>query len=144
MFAADVLNIDPEKTATVIEAAIRQQVLHTLRKRGAVLGLSGGVDSSVVVMLCARALGPERVLGLFMPERASADESLDLGRLIAETAGVRAELVPIAATLDGSGCYRPAFRCGRHCDCCRRVGSAPGHFRPDNLVGCHRGQGANL
>src|ERR1700730_10413335 len=106
MFAADVLNIDPEKTATVIEAAIRQQVLHTLRKRGAVLGLSGGVDSSVVVMLCARALGPERVLGLFMPERASADESLDLGRLIAETAGVRAELVPIAATLDGSGCYR--------------------------------------
>ncbi|MCC6177229.1 MAG: NAD(+) synthase [Chloroflexi bacterium] len=106
MFSTDVLAIDPEKTSLEIEAAIRHQVAQTLRRRGAVLGLSGGVDSSVVCLLCARALGPERVLGLFMPERASASESLELGQLIAETAGVRTELVPIGEILEAAGCYR--------------------------------------
>jgi NAD+ synthase len=106
MVSRDVLAIDPERTAAAIEAAIRQQVFHTLRRRGAVVGLSGGVDSSVVCMLCVRALGPERVLGLLMPERASASESLVLGRLIAEAAGVRSELVSIAPMLEAAGCYR--------------------------------------
>ena len=106
MFTPDVLTIDPAETAAAIVAAIRRQVSQTLRRRGAVVGLSGGVDSSVVCMLCARALGPERVLGLFTPERASASESLALGRLIAEAAGVRSELVPIAPILEAAGCYR--------------------------------------
>lgn len=102
----DPLRIDPERTAAEIEAAIREQVLHVLKRRGAVVGLSGGVDSSVVCLLCTRALGPSRVLGLLMPERASASESLRLGRLVAEVAAVTAELVPIAPILDAAGCYR--------------------------------------
>lgn len=106
MFTADVLTIDPEKTAATIEAAIRQQISKVLRRRGSVLGLSGGVDSSVVCLLCMRALGADRVLGLLMPERASAGESLELGKLIAETAGVRTEIVPIAGILEAAGCYR--------------------------------------
>jgi NAD+ synthase len=106
MFSADVLAINPEQTSREIEAAIREQVFRRLRRRGAVIGLSGGVDSSVVCMLCARALGPDRVQGLFTPERASADESLELGRLIADAAGVRSELVPIAPVLQAAGCYR--------------------------------------
>ena len=105
-FSRDALTIDPERTAAAIETTIREQVSRTLRRRGAVVGLSGGVDSSVVCLLCARALGPDRVLGLFMPERASASESLELGQLIAAAAGVRTELVPIAPILEAMGCYR--------------------------------------
>jgi NAD+ synthase len=106
MLSRDALVIDPARTAAAIEATIRLQVTRTLRKRGVVLGLSGGVDSSVVCMLCARALGQERILGLFMPERASASDSLELGRMIAEAAGVHTELAPIASILEAAGCYR--------------------------------------
>ncbi len=69
MFSSATLAIDPEKTAQVIEHAIRRQV-GDLRRRGIVVGLSGGIDSSVVTCLCARALGAERVQVLFMPELA--------------------------------------------------------------------------
>jgi len=106
MLPETALAIDPAKVAADIEAAIRRQVLQTLRRRGAVVGLSGGIDSSVVCVLCARALGPDRVLGLFMPERASSDDSLELGRLVAEAAGVQTRLVPIRSILEAAGCYR--------------------------------------
>jgi len=105
MFSRDVLRIDPATTASNIEATIRRQVTQDLRRRGVVVGLSGGVDSSVVCMLCVRALGPDRVLGLFTPERASAGESLELGRILAEAAGIRGELVPITSILEAAGCY---------------------------------------
>lgn len=106
MFSRDVLAIRPGETAATIEAAIRQQVLHVLRRRGVVIGLSGGVDSAVVGLLCARALGSERVLGLFTPERASARESLELGRELAQAAGIATELMPIGSALNALGCYR--------------------------------------
>ena len=69
MFSSSTLAIDAEKTALAIENAIRRQVTD-LRRRGIVVGLSGGIDSSVVTCLSARALGPERVQVLFIPERA--------------------------------------------------------------------------
>src|SRR5882672_8289627 len=87
-FSAKLLALDPAAACAKIEAAIREQVLGTLRRRGAVLGLSGGIDSSVVAALCARALGPGRVLALLMPERASSDDALRLGRLVAEASGI--------------------------------------------------------
>ena len=54
-----------------------------LKRKGVVLGLSGGIDSSAVAALAVRALGKDRVLGLFMPEYDSAGDSLRLGRLVA-------------------------------------------------------------
>jgi NAD+ synthase len=102
----DVLSIDRARTAGEIEATIRRQVSQILHRRGAVVGVSGGIDSAVTCMLCARALGPERVLALFMPERASASESLELARAVAAVAGVRSEVVPIAPLLEAAGCYR--------------------------------------
>ena len=65
---------------------LKSQVLTTLRRRGVVVGLSGGIDSSVVTSLGARAFGPDRVLALLMPERDSASESAALGRLLASAA----------------------------------------------------------
>ena len=106
-FSKDALAIDPAAVTEVICAAIREQVLGKLRRKGAVLGLSGGVDSSVVVALCVRALGKEKVHGILMPERQSADasESLRLGRLAGESVGIEPEVFDIAPALEGVGCY---------------------------------------
>jgi NAD+ synthase len=105
-FSADSLRIDPASVAETVCRAIEEQVMARLQRRGAVVGLSGGVDSAVVASLCVRALGKERVFGLFMPERDSSEDSLRLGRLHAESLGIRAELEPIGDALEGAGCYR--------------------------------------
>jgi NAD+ synthase len=104
----DVLRIDCAKVASEIEASLREVVLKRFRKRGAVVGISGGIDSSVVAALCARAFGPERVLGLLMPEGESAaqSESTELGRTLAAALGIQCKLEDISAILEGAGCYR--------------------------------------
>ncbi|MBM4094724.1 MAG: NAD(+) synthase, partial [Planctomycetes bacterium] len=84
---------------------VRDHVFLRLRRKGAVLGLSGGIDSSVTAALCARALGADRVLGLLMPERDSSAESLELGRLVARSLGMPAILEDVSATLEAAGCY---------------------------------------
>jgi NAD+ synthase len=103
--SGELLGIDAERTAREIEEAIRAQVLHTLHRRGVVVGLSGGVDSSVVAALAVRAVGPERVLGVLMPERDSSADSLRLGRLSAEHLGLETVLEDIAPALEAIGCY---------------------------------------
>ncbi len=69
------------------------------------VGMSGGIDSSVVATLCARAFGPERVFGLLMPERDSSSDALRLGRMLAEHLGIRYAVEDIAPALEGLGCY---------------------------------------
>ncbi len=105
MFTRDVLRLDAADAAATIERTVREQVLTALRRRGAVVGISGGIDSSVVASLCTRALGPDRVLGLLMPERDSSDDALRLGRLLAERLGIRHVVEDVSAALDGLGCY---------------------------------------
>lgn len=105
MFDRDVLKLDPAATTAAITRAIREQVLERLRRRGAVVGVSGGIDSSAVAALCARALGPERVLALQLPERDSGDDAMRLGRALAAAIGVEALVEDIAPVLAGAGCY---------------------------------------
>jgi NAD+ synthase len=105
-FAAEALRLDAAPTTDRIAAAIREQVLRRLRKRGVVLGLSGGVDSSVTAALCARALGREKVFAVLMPEKDSDPESLRLGRRMAETLGIASAVEDIAPILAAAGCYR--------------------------------------
>ena len=104
----DPLNLDIKASAEIdrITAALRSQVLRRLRRKGVVLGLSGGVDSSVVAALCVRAFGPTSVLGLFMPEQDSDPDSLRLGKSVAEWLGIDAVLEDITPMLQGAGCYR--------------------------------------
>ena len=104
MFSSATLAIDPEQTAHRIEDAIRRQV-GELKRRGVVVGLSGGIDSSVVTCLCARALGAERVHVLFMPERESSADSLTLGRMLTSQLGTPAVVEDIAPILRAAGCY---------------------------------------
>jgi NAD+ synthase len=105
MFSPSVLKLDARSAAAGIAAAIRSHIADTLRKRGAVIGLSGGVDSSVVAALCARALGKSKVFGIFMPERDASGDALELGKLAAAAAGIEAITEDITPALEGAGCY---------------------------------------
>ncbi|HMO28123.1 NAD(+) synthase [Enterovirga sp.] len=109
-FPADALKIDGAAETERIVAALRTQ-LRDMRKRGLVLGLSGGIDSSVCVALAVRAVGAKNVFCLFMPENDSDPESLRLGRLVAETFGVACAVEDIGPALKAMGCYerRDAF-----------------------------------
>jgi NAD+ synthase len=71
-----------------------------------IVGMSGGVDSSVCAALAVRAIGPKRVLGLFLPERESDPDSLVLARSLAEELGIQSITEDIAPVLLGAGCYR--------------------------------------
>lgn len=105
-FSKAVLDLNHEVEIARITTWLKAQVMGTLKKRGVVLGLSGGIDSSVCAALAVKALGKERVFGLFMPEKHSADESLELGQLLAGSLGIEAVTENIASTLEGAGCYR--------------------------------------
>jgi NAD+ synthase len=100
------LTLDAAAEVERIATALRAQVLKRLRRKGLVLGLSGGVDSSVVAALAARAFGPENVLGIFMPEQDSDPDSLRLGRAVADWLGMPTVLEDITPILNGAGCYR--------------------------------------
>ena len=106
MFNKEVLRLDPSVEVERITENLREQVLGQLRRRGAVVGISGGIDSSVVAALCARAFSKEKVLGLFMPEHHSSDDALMLGRMLTEHLGIDALVEDIAPALEGLGCYR--------------------------------------
>ncbi|MDE2418799.1 MAG: NAD(+) synthase [Burkholderiales bacterium] len=104
-FNKDILHIDSEAEANRIAQNLREQVLGKLRRRGAVVGISGGIDSSVVAALCVRALGKEKVLGLFMPEHHSSDDAVRFGEMLAQNLGIDTVLENIAPALEGAGCY---------------------------------------
>ena len=104
-FSPDTLKLDVEAEIDRISNWIRETVTKDLRKRGAALGLSGGIDSSVTAALCARALGPAKVTGIFMPEHDSDPESLRLGRALADAVGVETVLEDIGPALAAAGCY---------------------------------------
>ena len=105
-FSADSLRIDPALIATQIESAIRETVFGQFRRKGAVVAISGGVDSAVVAILCGRALGNERVLGLMLPEAASSDDSLRLAHQLASEARIPAQVEDITPILTAAGCYQ--------------------------------------
>ncbi len=106
------MNLTPDVLALDCAAElerIKASMLNALRrfhKRGVVLGLSGGVDSSVCAALAVQALGPNKVFGLLMPERDSSSGSADQGRLVAEQLGITYLLENIGPTVDAIGCYR--------------------------------------
>lgn len=105
-FGAELLELDCQAETARIESAIKEVVLKRFKKKGVVLGLSGGVDSSTVATLAVRALGKDRVLGLLMPERHSSSDTLRLSRLIADRLGIKAIHEDISGLLAAAGCYQ--------------------------------------
>ena len=102
---ASVLELDPAEATDRIVAALRSSVGRTLRRRGAVVGVSGGIDSAVTCALCARAFGPERVLGVLAPEADSEPETLELSRSVVTALAVPHVLENITPILDAARCY---------------------------------------
>jgi NAD+ synthase len=102
---ADVLRIDAAETTDEIVGTMRDIVRRTMRRHGAVVGVSGGIDSSVTLALCARAFGPARTLALLMPEADSAPETLELSRAVAGAFGVEAVVEDITGILAATRCY---------------------------------------
>jgi NAD+ synthase len=103
--SADILRLNPEAETERITGWIRETISRNLRRRGAVIGVSGGIDSAVVAFLCARALGSERIQILFTPEADSSPDSLRLGRMVATTLKAKSALEDISAILKGARCY---------------------------------------
>jgi NAD+ synthase len=104
-FSAETLALDAAAEVERIAGVLRTQVLKDLRRRGAVVGLSGGIDSSVTAALAVHAFGRKRVLALFMPERDSDPESLRLGQAVADWLGIASVTEDIAPSLAAAGCY---------------------------------------
>ncbi|HEV2395179.1 MAG TPA: NAD(+) synthase [Verrucomicrobiae bacterium] len=104
--SAELLRLDCVREAERIEGLIRETVLRRFKKKGVVVGLSGGVDSSTVAALAVRALGRERVLGLMMPEQDSSPETLRLSQQVAAHLGMETVQKDISGILEAVGCYR--------------------------------------
>ncbi len=106
VYSRDVLHLeDPLGVADKIADRLRDLVTNTLRRKGMVVGISGGIDSALCTALSVRAFGPSRVLGLFLPERESSSESLTYGRKLAERFGIETVTEDLAPTLKAMGCY---------------------------------------
>jgi NAD+ synthase len=103
---SDVLQIDAVAETNRIVDAIRRILTQKLRRKGLVVGVSGGIDSSVVAALCVRAVGKDRVIALLMPEKESSADSTQLGQKLADHLGIATVTEDITSTLEAAGCYR--------------------------------------
>ena len=106
MSLANDLHLDPPAETEKIAAALRQQLGEVLNRRGLVVGMSGGIDSSVCAALAVRAVGAGRVFGLLMPEQDSDRASLGIAARLATVLGISSAVEDITQTLDALGCYR--------------------------------------
>lgn len=104
-FDKHVLDFDKAAEVEKICARMRTLLSKTMRRRGLVVALSGGIDSSVTLALAVKAIGKERVLGLLMPERHSADETLELSTMVADRFGVAKIHENISHMLEAVGFY---------------------------------------
>jgi NAD+ synthase len=99
------LDIDCERVSVQIVEALRRIVRQELRRRGAVVALSGGIDSSVTAALCVRAFGAAHSIAVLMPETDSDERTLGISRAVAEALGIEALHQDITPILDAVGCY---------------------------------------
>lgn len=103
---ANVLAFDEPAEADRVARWIVDTLAKKLHRRGLVVAISGGIDSSVCAALAVRALGPNKVFGLLMPERDSSGFSTERGLQLARHLGIPHEVFDIAPALEALGCYR--------------------------------------
>ena len=104
-FSKDLLRIDPEEEIEKIAKLIKDSLRIKLKRRGLVIGLSGGIDSSVTAAIAAKVIGTKRVLGLLMPEQDSDGDTLRLSRLVSDHLGLTSVHEDITGILSTVGFY---------------------------------------
>ncbi len=106
IFSKDLLNLDAEYEVERIADTLRRLMKNNIKRRGIVLGLSGGIDSSVTCALAVRAFGPKKVFGLHMPERHSSDETLALSTMVSDHFAIDSDHEDISGILVAVGFYK--------------------------------------
>lgn len=96
---------DLETTVNSITDFIKNEVFEKFQKSGAVLGLSGGIDSAVTCGLCVKSLNPEKILGLIMPERESDPQSQETAENVGKEFNIETKVVDITSILESFGVY---------------------------------------
>ncbi|MDX1769297.1 MAG: NAD(+) synthase [Arenibacter troitsensis] len=105
-FSKDILHIESiDEVCNNIIAKLKTDVAQKLQRRGAVIGISGGIDSSVCMALSAKAFGPQNVTAIMLPEQDSSDDSKNLALKLANKFNVKTLEENITKALDGFGCY---------------------------------------
>ena len=105
-FSKNILKLeDAEQTATEIAEKLKHNVHKILKRNGAIVGISGGIDSSVTLALAVKALGANNVIGVMMPEHDSSSDSKLLAQELADKFGVRTFEENISEALEGFKCY---------------------------------------
>lgn len=106
-FSKDILKIkDLDLAVDQITAKIKHDIFQQHKRRGAAIGISGGIDSSVCMALAVKAIGPERVFGIMMPEKDSSPDSRLLAEDLANVFGVKTLVENISPALEGFQCYQ--------------------------------------
>lgn len=101
-----ILAIDLDDEVVKITRRMRHILSRDLHRRGFIIAMSGGIDSSVCAALAVKALGVKKIFGLLMPEQDSSTASGDLGKLLAKHLNIDYTIDNIASTLDAIGCYQ--------------------------------------
>ena len=104
-FGSRSLTLDPDREVSRISQRIKE-LLARFKRKGCVVGMSGGIDSSVVAALCVHAVGKNNVLGLFLPEKESSPDALRLSALMADVLGMKTVVEDITPVLEAVGCYK--------------------------------------
>jgi len=94
-----------EKTINSIENFVKEEISKRFQKRGAVIGISGGIDSAVMAAICAKSIDPKQVLGIIMPEKESDPTSQILAKKIAEQFQIETKIIDITSILESFGVY---------------------------------------
>lgn len=105
-FSKDAIKLNYADESQRIIEKLKNDVIHKLKKRGAVVGISGGIDSSVVLALCAKTFGPKKVLGVMMPEFDSNPDSKELATKLANKFDVEFIVENMTDAVKGFGCYQ--------------------------------------
>lgn len=102
---SDAMKIPVEEEVSRVSEWLRKYVFHEFKRRGGIVGVSGGIDSAVVLALSVRAFGKDKVIALSMPEKDSSPDSKNLAIELADQFGVELVVSEISTALSALGCY---------------------------------------